>query len=467
MITDNARQTALFILNTLDNSPRTLDYILEEVLDQKCMLPRRDRALTHALVYGVLRWRARLDWIISRFSKTPLHKINPQVMNILRLGLFQMTCLDRIPVSAAVNTSVEMAKGLKGKGLGVRGQGDIWVVRFVNGLLRNAAREMENEKEKSEAGNWKLAGNTAFNDPVSELAATKSFPKWLIKRWLSRFGREETEKYCDAVNAVPPITVRANTLKTTREQLMSAIESEVGNMEATVYAPDGISFFNPATPISEMKAFQEGCFQVQDEAAQLVTLLLDPQPGETILDACAGLGGKTGHIAQMMQNQGHIVAADKDAKKLDRLKSEMERLGVSIVTAVEHDLDANSQFSILNSQFFDRVLVDAPCSGLGVLRRNPDAKWSSSEKDLERFKERQIRFSDHLAGFVKPSGVLVYAVCSREPEENEAVVTAFLNQHPEFELEEQGVPEGGQPQGAAPTVFRMDAFFSVRFKRIE
>jgi len=481
MMTNNARQTALFILNTVDKARRTLDNVLEEILDQNSPLSRRDRALVHALVYGVLRWRGRLDWIIRRFSKTPIHKINPQVMNILRLGLFQMIYLDRIPVSAAVNTSVEMAKSFAAP----------WVVRFINGLLRNAAREM---------GKGELTGNTGFNDAVSELAATKSFPAWLIKRWLNRFGREETGRLCDAVNVIPPITVRANTLKTTREHLMSAIESEVENIEAAVYAPDGVSFFNPATPVSEMKSFQDGWFQVQDEAAQLVTLLLDPQPGETVLDACAGLGGKTGHIAQMMQNQGHIVAADKDGKKLERLKSEMNRLGVSIVTTVPHDLDATSHvsrlkiprcarndrgkerndrgkerndrgkerndretshFSLLTSHFFDRILLDAPCSGLGVLRRNPDAKWSSSEKDLKRFKERQIRFLDKLAGLLRPSGVLVYAVCSREPEENEAVVSAFLDQHPEFELEQQG-----QLQGAAPAVFQMDAFFSVRFKRV-
>ncbi len=489
-MTNNARQTALFILNTLDKAHSTLDNILEEVLEQNTQLSRRDRALAHALVYGVLRWRARLDWIIRRFSKTPVFKINPEVMNILRLGLFQMVCLDRIPVSAAVNTSVEMAKSFAAP----------WVVRFVNGLLRNAAREMGNGHGESDIGNWKLAGNAAFNDPVSELAATKSFPKWLIKRWLNRFGREETETYCDAVNTIPPITVRANTLKTTREQLMSAIESDVEHLEATHVSSDGISFFNPATPVSEMNAFQEGWFQVQDEAAQLVTLLLDPQPGETILDACAGLGGKTGHIAQMMQNQGHIVATDKDGRKLDRLKSEMKRLGVSIVRTVTHDLDATckydasamlstSHFSLLTSQFFDRILLDAPCSGLGVLRRNPDAKWSASEKDLKRFKERQIRFLDHLAGWVKPSGILVYAVCSREPEENEAVVTAFLNQHPEFELETPPCPpqggiadhspfEGGKGDvstGGKGDVLKgaggcfeggMDAFFSVRFKRV-
>jgi len=438
----NARETALFILNTLDRTHKTLDRILEDILEEN-ELSRRDRSLVHVLVYGVLRWRGHLNWLIGRFSRTPLNRIEPRILNILRLGLFQIVYLDKIPVSAAVNTSVEMAKTFAAP----------WVLRFVNALLRNAAREYE-----------KVSFPDADKDPLYAMSVEKSFPKWLIERWAERFGIEETGKLCDAVNAVPPITVRANTLKISRDALIKAIGEDAGQIQMTYCSADGLSFFNPKIAIPEMKAFKEGWFQVQDEAAQRVTLLLDPQPGESVLDACAGLGGKTGHIAQQMKNQGHIVAADHDERKLSRLKSEMERLGVSIVTTCIHDLNnhfnSHSSLITLHLNGFDRVLLDAPCSGLGVLRRNPDAKWSVSKKDLARCRERQIKFMNNLAGLVKLSGIFVYAVCSTEPEENEEVIRAFLEKHPEFETE-------SEPLKTFPHIDNMDGFFSVRMKKRE
>ncbi len=450
---DDARKTALFILDTLDKGRNTLDSVLENVLEKNAMISRRDKALLYALVYGVLRWRGRLDWIIGHFSKTRLEKINPKVLNILRLGVFQIIYLTRIPVSAAVNTSVEMAKSIAKP----------WVVRYVNAVLRNAARGYE-----------KVPFPNTEKDPVSALAAKKSFPKWLIKRWLHRFGLKETETLCNAINSIPPITICTNTLKTTREKLMRSLECDVENIKHTSYSPDGICFFNPRSPISEIKAFKDGWFQVQDEAAQLVTLLLNPQPGETVLDACAGLGGKTGHIAWIMKNRGKIVAMDNDAEKLLRLESEMHRLGVSIVTTCKHDL--NNPLSGKPFTAFDRILLDAPCSGLGVLRRNPDTKWSTSKKNLTRYQKRQAIFLDNLAHLVKPSGVLVYAVCSTEPEENEEVVKNFLNNHSEFVIETNpaGLParvsslvnQNGYLR-TFPHLNNMDGFFSVCFRNEE
>ena len=461
-----ARGTAFSILNTLDKGRRTLDNIIEEVIDEESPLSRRDRSLVYALVYGVLRWRGQLDWIISYFSKTRLNKIAPDVLNILRIGLFQIICLDRIPVSAAVNTSVEMTKSCAAP----------WTVRFVNGLLRNAARGYET-----------VPFPDADKDQVAALAAEKSFPRWLVKRWLNHLGFEETGRLCDAVNTIPPLTVRANTLMTTREQLMESLGPDVGKMELTPYAPDGIRFSNPKISVPEMKAFKNGGFQVQDEAAQLVTYLLNPQPGETILDACAGLGGKTGHIAQQMKNQGHILALDKDGEKLSRLRAEMDRLGVSIVETYVCDLNEKLTELPSNVPEFDRILLDAPCSGLGVLRRNPDIKWFMSEKELPRYKERQIKFLDTLAHLVKPSGIMVYAVCSTEPEENELVVTDFLHQHPEYEIinlkyrisnksqminsKSQINPKSQIPNSkfmkTFPHIDNMDGFFAVCFRRVK
>jgi 16S rRNA (cytosine967-C5)-methyltransferase len=448
---NNPRKTSLYILNTLDQGNKTLDHVLDEVLSQHTFFPKKDRALLQAIVYGVLRWRAKLDWIIDYFSKTRLSQIDPKVMNILRMALFQVIYLDRIPVSAAVNTSVEMAKSLA----------EPYVVRFVNGLLRNAARNYKQVPFPDEN-----------SDPVSALAVKKSFPKWLIERWLDRFGLEETVLLCDAINTIPPLTVRCNTLKTRRETLLMLLEKDVEKVEITGVAPDGVFFFNPKKSIPEIKAFEDGLFQVQDEAAQLVTFLLNPKPGETVLDACAGLGGKTGHISQMMNNRGELIAMDNNMNKLHRLQSEMVRLGISMVTPLTYDL--NDPAAAKSIKKFDRILLDAPCSGLGVLRRNPDAKWRTLEQDLIRHAKRQTIFLDNLSHQVKPEGFLVYCVCSTEPEENESVIKGFLKKHKDFAIEKnpEGLPyearsllTGNGYLKTFPHLHNMDGFFAVCMKR--
>jgi 16S rRNA (cytosine967-C5)-methyltransferase len=291
---------------------------------------------------------------------------------------------------------------------------------------------------------------------------------------LDRFGPIETGQICDAINTIPPITVRCNTLKTHRKKLKNFLEEYVEKIEYTAYAPDGVFFLSPKKSIPEIAAFKDGLFQVQDEAAQLVTLLLNPKPGETVLDACAGLGGKTGHIAQMMNGHGTIIAMDKNKKKLERLKSEMHRLGISIVTTRTHNL--NEPFNREDYRNFDRILLDAPCSGLGVLRRNPDAKWRISELDLLNHQKRQSKFLGNLAALVKPGGVLVYTVCSTEPEENESVIKDFLNKHSEFAIVKSPdgltskvrslITEDGYFK-TSTHLHNMDGFFSIHMKRIK
>ncbi|NNK84732.1 MAG: RsmB/NOP family class I SAM-dependent RNA methyltransferase, partial [Desulfobacterales bacterium] len=240
----------------------------------------------------------------------------------------------------------------------------------------------------------------------------------------------------------------------------------------TTYSPDGISFFKPNSSIPEMRSFKDGWFVVQDEAAQLVSLLLDARPGDTVLDACAGLGGKTGHIAQIMKNQGTIFAVDKDKNKLSRLISNTKRLGISIITPLACDLEKRPD--IKGFKLFDRILLDAPCSGIGVLRRNPDIKWASSKKNLNHFKIKQLLFLKNIASLVKPSGILVYTVCSLEPEENEEVVEEFLSRHSEFEIKNlSGWPSfshtrlvsKGKYLKTLPHKNNMDGFFAVCFQK--
>ncbi|MGD9057426.1 MAG: 16S rRNA (cytosine(967)-C(5))-methyltransferase RsmB [Desulfobacterales bacterium] len=447
----DARQTALSVLNRLDQEGKTLDRILLALPQGENYLPKRDRSLLNAMVYGVLRWRGRLDHVIAHFSDSPISRIQPSVLNILRLGLFQIIFLDRIPVSAAVNTAVELTKKTQRS----RAAG------FVNALLRKAAVHYS-----------EVPFATFQQDPLAYLTTAQSIPKWLAKRWLKRLPAEIIIILSKSINTIPPITLRTHTLKTNRERLGRSLENQVDHLALTPFAPDGICIRNPKKPIQDLAAFKKGWFQVQDEAAQLVSLLLDPQPGECVLDACAGLGGKTAHMAQLMQNQGLITALDNNPEKLRLLNAEMQRLSVSIVKTVSEDLDRYPVES--PSDRYDRILVDAPCSGLGVMRRNPDIKWNSSAAALVRRSETQKRILINLAARVKPNGILVYAVCSMEPEENEAVIQDFLKNQPDFVIDND--------LGKLPAAFRasinpdtgfttlafiehMDGFFLARLKR--
>jgi 16S rRNA (cytosine967-C5)-methyltransferase len=343
-----------------------------------------------------------------------------------------------------------------------KASGAPWVISYVNALLRKTSREYQ-----------KISYPDIEKNAIAALAVTKSFPEWIIRRWLDRYGKKNTATLCDAVNTIPPITVRTNTLKTSPQELVKVLAKEAQQIKPTHYSPDGITFFNPMTAIHGLSAFKAGWFQVQDEAAQLVSLLLDPQPGETVLDACAGLGGKTGHIAQIMENKGTVVALDIDKGKLSRLETEMRRLGISIVSTLRHNLDRTLQLKQLNS--FDRILLDAPCSGLGVMRRNPDIKWQKSKRNLVQYQMRQLRYLENLSPFVKPTGIMGYAVCSPEPEENEDVINQFLKKHTEFVINKNSGRLPGKLSSMVaskgffntyPNLSQMDGFFSVRLQRM-
>ena len=447
----NSRLISLSVLNAVDQDKKTLDHLLDATFTRIGNLPQRDKNFIFTIVYGVLRHRNRLDWILGHFSRSGLTKLDPEVLNILRIGLFQVVYLTRIPESAAVNTAVDLAKTLKKP----------WLAKFVNAVLRAAVREYR-----------KLSSPDMEKDPVSAISTEKSMPQWLISRWIPRFGLSQTLLLCNIINTIPPLTLRINTLKTTRSVLLESGSIHAHCMVPTAYAPDGVRLDHPEDPVTAIEGFREGFFQVQDEAAQLVTILLDPRPGETVMDACAGMGGKTGHIAQQMKNTGKILALDISPDKLEKVHPEMNRLGISIVETRIHDLSRCLDTDMIAK--YDRVLLDAPCSGLGVLRRNPDIKWRASLDRLEHCQIRQIGFLDQISQFVKPSGLLVYAVCSMEPEENEAVVAAFLRDHPFFSIEKSpaGLPPRIRslmnPEGhlrTFPHLHDMDGFFAVRFRR--
>lgn len=450
------RRHALDILNELCSSQITLDSLIAS-REEKWNLSRRDRALFNVLVFGVLRWQARLDWIIGRFSSVALKKIDPGVKNILRIGLFQAIYLDRIPNSAAVNTSVEMAKT----------EFAPHIVRFVNGLLRNTLRKIEKNGIDAAVSFPEIKA-----DPVKGIAVETSFPEWMVKRWVENYGIDQTIEICKAANEIPKIVIRANSLKTDREQLIRDLSSDAESIVPTRFAKDGVELTGIEKSIPEMEAFKKGWFQVQDEAAQITGAIFNPEPGERILDACAGLGGKTAHMAMMMKNKGQIIAVDIDRYKLESLKKEMKRLGIDIVKTRKWDLThplENKNFGL-----FDKIFLDAPCSGMGVIRRNPDIKWSSSKKDLLRYHKRQVNLLSCLAPLLKPAGILQYTICSTEPEESLDTVNVFLSRNPDFVIEKNIGDHSPEWRDffvdkvffkTFPHINKTDGFFSVILKR--
>jgi 16S rRNA (cytosine967-C5)-methyltransferase len=445
------RLTAMKILNSLESGQKTLDDIVRTVLNRGTLPEKRDRALATTLVYGVLRRRMTLDWVIAQLSSTAFEKIDPPIRTILRVGLYQLLFLDKIPDYAAVNSSVNFAKAVAPPRL----------ANYVNGVLRSAVRQRD-----------RLTYPAEEPDPVQWLSVTRSFPGWMVQRWMARFGLADTIRYCDMVNRIPPITVRVNTLKTGYARVRDALSREVERLEDGRYSPDAISFYSPQGSVDELERFADGWFQVQDESAQLVCRLLNPRPGERILDACAGLGGKTGYIAQLMKNRGRVTAADIDGRKLRSLAAEMDRLGVSIVETRRVDwLDRPAGQAL---EKFDRVLADCPCSGMGVLRRNPDIKWSASARLLSRHQKNQVQLLSALADRVRSGGFLVYVVCSTEPEENEQVVDLFLHGRKDFDIDteltdtEAGVRHFINDRGFFTTSVYpqdLDGFFGVRLKK--
>ncbi|MCY4612112.1 MAG: 16S rRNA (cytosine(967)-C(5))-methyltransferase RsmB [Nitrospira sp.] len=417
-------------------------------------LSHEDQALAFELVYGVLRHRATLDWQLNAVASRPVHRLPKVVTAILRLGAYQMRYLDRIPVSAAVSESVKLAKGVKGRD---------WS-GVVNGILRNLDRTEIEWPEMAQ-------------DPVNGLSVTYSCPNWLTRRWIDRWGFEAAEAMCRHTLTIPPLTLRTNTLRCSREQLEAKLGEEGYTVSRTPGSPQGL-ILEKCGSLQALPALQEGWCYVEDEAAQLVPLLLDVKPGHRILDACAAPGGKCSHIAALIQDQGEIVATDPEPRRLKRLESNLHTLGITCVETVEisgEDAFASSTFHDTWSRTgFDRILVDAPCSGLGVLRRHPEAKWQKTDSQLDRHGERQSGILAQVARHLRPGGVLVYSACSTEPEETTQVVARFCLDHPEFSHESSAgwlpphAPSLTNPDGDFLTSGfhdNMDGFFAARLRR--
>lgn len=426
-----------------------MDPLFDELVMEDPLLTDLDKAFVREVVYGVLRWRGRLDWVIAAYSRVKPPRMERAVIAILRMGAYQILFMDRVPSSAAVDESVKLAKGLRRKD----------VVPFINGILRGIAEERK-----------EVTYPDLQTDPLDHIATFYSHPVWMVRRWIDQWGVEETIALCQADNQIPPLTMRVNTLQGNREETMDRLHDEEIEAFPTPFSPVGLVIKDPP-PLTAWGLFQGGRFQVQDEAAQLVSLLLSPQPGQRVLDVCAAPGGKTTHLAQVMGDQGEIVAMDVSEAKLGLLQENCRRLGISIVKIVAQDAAAPLPFPPAS---FDRVLVDVPCTGLGTLRRNPDGKWRVQERDITRLQKLQGEILAQASTMVKSEGVLVYSTCTMTPEENEEVIEAFLSERKEFHLEDaspflptgcEGLVDTKGYLRTLPSRHGMDGFFAARMSR--
>lgn len=442
-----ARELALQILIRVETRGSYANLLLDHALETQ-LLPAADRRFATELVYGVLRQRSALDWIISRHSTREPAALTPALRNILRLGAYQIVYLDKIPAAAACNEAVELAKRY----------GHAGIAKFTNGVLRAVVRGQ--------------ADIVWPEDPVQRIAVRHSHPPWMVERWIARYGAAQATALCAANNCVPPLSVRTNTLRITRDALRERLAAEGVAAEESAVAPDGL-LLTGYPPVRELAAYREGLLQVQDEASMLVAEIVRPGPGSTVLDTCSAPGGKATHLAQKMGNRGEIFALDHHAGKLRLVTASCRRLGITIVETRQCDA---RKLDCFPDGAADAVLVDAPCSGLGVLRRKPDAKWRKTAGQLTIIRQLQRQILAAAAGKVRPGGTLVYSTCTTEPEENETVVADFLAANTAFaaadirpllppRLREEMTAARGYLQ-LLPHLHGTDGFFIARLTRI-
>ena len=436
-----SRYEALRILVRVEQDRAFADIVLEHALEHARLEPR-DAALCTELVYGTLRWRRHLDWRLAPHLKRPLEKLDPWVRSLLRLTAYQLFFLDRVPRWAAVDEAVSLAK-LKSRRPGPP--------EFVNAVLRSLTRATGAPPPPA--------------SPVEAAAVRCSFPDWIAARWLDRYGAAEAEALMVASNDRPPTTLRANALRTTREALGARVrDEELASTHPTELAPEGLIVDHGAA--GRWAAFADGWCTVQDEASMLVARLLDPRPGELVGDVCAAPGTKATHLAELMGNRGRIVAMDPQAARLKLVSKAAARLGIGIIET--HVGSAASLAGRWRGRC-DAVLVDAPCSNLGVLRRNPDVKWRRGPDDLLRLQAKQQTIVAAAASMVKPGGRLVYATCSLEPEENEEVIASLPGHGSEWQPDTSAsFPVPSDAEGFVrllPHRHGTDGFTAIRLRR--
>ncbi|RUL55854.1 16S rRNA (cytosine(967)-C(5))-methyltransferase RsmB [Lysinibacillus antri] len=437
----NVRDAALTILLAVDKNQAYSNLLLNQTIN-KYKIEAKDRALLTEITYGTLQHKYTLDFYLEPFIRG---KIDLWVRWLLRLSVYQIVYLNRVPDHAAVNEAVEIAKRRGHKG----------IASTVNGILRSILRQG-------------IPSIDEITDPIKRLAIKTSHPEWLVQRFIEAYGVEKTTEMLHENNMPPIQTVRVNTTKATVNEVLALLEKEHIEAKQSNVMPECIHLINGQA--SRTQAFKDGYITIQDESSMMPANVLHPQKGWRILDMCAAPGGKTTHIAEKMGNEGSILATDIHPHKLDLIDENSARLGLNIIETAP--VDGRKAAQVLPAESFDAILVDAPCSGLGVMRRKPDIKYTKREEDFESLHKIQLELLDNAVQVLKPGGRLVYSTCTIDREENEGTVKAFLASHPEMELADiENLPtallnkgQGGMLQ-VFPQDFGSDGFFVAAFRK--
>ena len=458
----NARRVALECLLTLSHSSASIASVVDSAFGRRPTIDGRERRLVNGLVYGVIRWQKQLDWVLDRFIN-PRFQLDARHRNILRLGAFQLLHLDGIPAHAAIFETVQLAASRRRKS-----SGDRKTAGFINAVLRSIQRE-----------GTSIAYPPLNTNPTEHIAYSLSYPTWLVKRWLQTRGVSWTLAFCRASNQTAPLAFRVNTLLTQREEVCQFLEMKGLPASLSKIAPDGIALknrtitnFDTTGKLTLKDILNRNDIYVQDESAMLVAHLLSPEEAGFIVDLCAAPGGKTTHLAHLMRNTGKIIAVDTSAEKIALLQKNCRRINAhNVETCVMDATKADLAFI----KTADAVLIDAPCSGFGTLRRHPDIRWNKTLKQVHALREIQYNLLKNAAPHIKPGGLLVYSTCSIEPMENEEVIQRFLADFPMYRVENARrflptVPLSAiTPQGFVQTFpheHGVDGAFAVRLRRV-
>ncbi|EFM12954.1 sun protein [Paenibacillus curdlanolyticus YK9] len=408
-----AREVALEALVKIEREEAFSNLVLNSAL-QHAELSRADAGLATELVYGTLQRRLSLDHALSALAAKGLGKLEPWVLQLLRLSAYQLLFLDRIPAHAAVNEAVAIAKR----------RGHSGISGMVNGMLRNLLRRRDELAPEA-------AAESAAR-PALRIALRHSYPEWLVARWIAAYGEAAAEQICAAGNAPPHASIRVNRLRATREEAIAILAESGIEAAKSAVSPAGVVAQRGGS-LADTIGFRDGRWTIQDESSMLVAQAARPAAGMTVLDCCAAPGGKTTHLAELMGNEGRVIANDVHPHKQALIEQQAERLGLTCVEAVTGDAaELGERYS---SESFDLVLLDAPCSGLGVIARKPEIKWTKSEGDIREIAAIQKKLINGVAGLVKPDGRLVYSTCTIDRDENDRQISQFLKDHPEYTLD--------------------------------
>ncbi len=408
---DNIRKIILETLYDIEKNGAYSNIALDKQLKKSSnnkikQLDKRDKGFISQIVYGTISWKLTIDEIIKKYSNIKIKKISPWILNILRMSIYQIIFLEKVPKSAAVNEGVELAKKYGHKASS----------NYVNAILRKV--------EKSDYENF-----FRIENKIERISKTTSMPEWIVKKLLNQYSEQKVEEICKNSNIRPKLYIRINQLKTNKQEIIQELNKEKIKTKETDL--EDFIEVKEIKNIEKLQSFQKGMFTIQDKQAGKIPIILNPKPNEKILDACSSPGGKTTYMAELMKNQGKIWAWDIHEHRVELVKNVAKRLGIKIIQAEVKDATIYEEKYI---EYFDKILLDVPCLGLGVLKRKPDIKWQRKEEDIEKITQTQKQILENCSKYLRKGGELVYSTCSILKEENEDIVETFVEKNKKFEI---------------------------------